>query len=121
MRMGNLACGLLSLCVLAGAVAARADTPSLTGDWRMGQGVVTIRQNGNTITAVWKQPNGNCQPGAVFWNGHLQGDQITGERETCSKKKGAHSQPLAVKVLGPNRLQLDLGDRSPVLQRLRDE
>jgi hypothetical protein len=116
---------LLPIVLILGLVVttvAGAQTPSLGGEWRVGNRVVIIEQDGAKVTGSWKEAyteRGETCSG-LWFEGTISGDTISGTRNTC----GARPQPLNAKIVGSDTLEIATlsrggGGRTTTLRRIK--
>ena len=112
---------LLGLSILAAPrVSAQAVVP-LAGEWRFGQRVVVIEQDGAKIRGLWKDQyrdkNSVCTD--VWFTGEVEGNAVRGVRYLCPRNA---RQPLNITIIDPNTLEIIASskgtDRTGTLRRI---
>jgi hypothetical protein len=105
MRRWTLALLFLVLGVLHHEpVVAQSPPASLAGEWRTGNRVVVIEQDGNKVRGSWKEAyRDKYQTCSGLWfEGAIADNHVSGSRYLC----GGGREPLDIKIVSANRLEV---------------
>src|SRR5262245_27504587 len=87
-----------------GPVVAQSPPVSFAGEWRTGNRVVVIEQDGNKLRGAWKEAYRDkyqtCSGG--WFEGTIADDHVSGSRYLC----GGGREPLNIKIVNANRLEV---------------
>jgi hypothetical protein len=87
-----------------GPAVAQSPSASLAGEWRTGNRVVVIEQDGHKLRGSWKEAYRDkyqtCS--GVWFEGTIADDHVSGSRYLC----GGGREPLNIKIVNANRLEV---------------
>jgi hypothetical protein len=99
MRKSVLASGAWVGLAMA-AAQAQGPSTNLSGEWRVGSSSsVVIVQTGQQVKATWKVPSRNCDVGALWLDGTIEGSHIVGTRYACADRAQNSRQILNAEIL----------------------
>lgn len=101
---------LLALTVLAADRVSAQAVASLAGEWRFGQRLVVIEQDGATIRGWWKNQyrNKSLACDGIWFTGEIDGNAVRGVRYLCPRNT---RQPLTITIIDQNTLEIVVSSR----------
>lgn len=99
--------------ILTATAANRASAQavaSLAGEWRFGQRLVVIEQDGATVRGWWKEQyrNKNMACDGIWFTGEIEGNAVRGVRYLCPRNT---RQPLTITIVDRNTLEIIASSR----------